>query len=173
MHHIFLVLVVLEKDTNILTGKCFRSQRRNEEPHQISVSFANDQTTPLIEKAICTCPIGTSAACGHITGLLYQTAKYKILGLKALPEDVAKTSQPQTWHTPRGEKIRGKSVQDLEVSSYKYNTERETVPRTVKSTLYNPVRGENVDWKSKHSELMEVCPSMLMLPSLQNYDMPL
>ena len=54
-----------------------------------------------------------------ITGLLYQLAKYKVLNLKALPEDVAKTSQAQTWHTLRGEKIKSKEVQDLEVKSQK------------------------------------------------------
>jgi hypothetical protein len=38
-----------------------------------------------------------SEACGHITGLLYQIAKYKMLNLRTLPEDVAKTSQPQAY----------------------------------------------------------------------------
>lgn len=80
--------------------------------------FEKEKTPVSIKSANCTCPIGTSASCGHITGLLYQLAKYKILGLRALPEDIAKTSQPQTWHTPRGEKIRGKVVQEIEVSSY-------------------------------------------------------
>ena len=39
-------------------------------------------------------------------------------------------------HTPRGEKIRGKEVHDMEVSEYrKSDGERETAPRTVRSTL--------------------------------------
>ena len=59
--------------------------------------------------ANCSCVIGLSGARGHIVGLLYQLAKYKILGQKALPEDIAKTSQPQTWHAPRGEKLIGKA----------------------------------------------------------------
>jgi hypothetical protein len=67
------------------------------------IVFCNDDN-PTIRKADCSCPIGLSEACGHITGLLYQLAKNKVLSLKALPEDAAKTSQAQTWHTPRGEK---------------------------------------------------------------------
>ena len=41
-------------------------------------------------KAECSCPGGLSEACGHITGLLYQIAKYKVLNLRTLPQDVAK-----------------------------------------------------------------------------------
>ena len=89
-------------------------------------------------KVECSCLVGFSEACDHITGLLYQIAKYKVLNLRILPEDVAKTSQPQTWHTHRGEKIRGKEVQDMEVSeNRKSDGERETAPRTVKSAFYN------------------------------------
>jgi hypothetical protein len=72
-----------------------------------------------VTKAECSCPGGFSEACGHITGLLYQIAKYKVLNLRTLPEDVAKTSQAQTWHTPRGENIRGKEVKDMGVSGYR------------------------------------------------------
>ncbi|KAJ8299129.1 hypothetical protein KUTeg_023189 [Tegillarca granosa] len=98
----------------------------------------------------------------------------KILGLRALPEDIAKTSQPQTWHTPRGEKIRGKVVQEIEVSSYhNSDNEREIAPKAIKSTLYNPVRGEQVDWKSKYEKLSETSSDMLILPALQNYDVPM
>jgi hypothetical protein len=51
--------------------------------------------------------------------ILDQLAKNKVLSLKSLPEDVVKTSQAQTWHTPRGEKNKSKEVQDLEVAGYR------------------------------------------------------
>ncbi|KAJ8307894.1 hypothetical protein KUTeg_014541 [Tegillarca granosa] len=168
--------VLQQTDGNIvtITGKCFKSQRKSEDPHSISVVFEKEKTPVSIKSANCTCPIGTSASCGHITGLLYQLAKYKILGLRALPEDIAKTSQPQTWHTPRGEKIRGKVVQEIEVSSYhNSDNEREIAPKAIKSTLYNPVRGEEVDWKSKYEKSSETSSDMLILPALQNYDVPM
>jgi len=47
----------------------------------------------------------------HVAGLLYQLAKFKMMKLRAVLEDVAKTSQPNTCHQPRGEKIAGDEVQ--------------------------------------------------------------
>ena len=64
------------------------------------VSLTTKDHQPLVTKSHCTCKIGLSGACGHITGVLYQFAKYKLQGLKAIPVDIAKTSQPQTWHVP-------------------------------------------------------------------------
>ena len=106
--------------------------------------------------------------------MLYQLAKNKVLSLKSLPEDVVKTSQAQTWHTPRGENNKSKEVQDLEVAGYrKVDLDREAAPRTDKSTLYNPVRRGQVDWCGHHSNLSEAYPDMLILPALKNYDVPL
>jgi hypothetical protein len=137
------------------------------------IVFSNDDI-PTIRKADCSCPIGLSEACGYITGLLYQLVKYKVLNLKALPEDVAKTSRAQTWHTRRGEQIKSKEAQDLEVAGYrKFDLDRESAPRTDKSTLYNPVRGGQVDWCGHYSNLSEACPDMLILPALKNYDVPI
>ena len=100
-------------------------------------------------------------------GLLYTLAKYKILGVKALPEDIAKTSQPQTWHAPRGEKLRGIAVQDVEVRGYSRSTPvSDGVPRSVKSTLYNPVRGQGVDWKQNLDQLIAADKHLLILPAL-------
>ena len=67
---------------------------------------------------------GSMKAC-H--GILYQKAKFKMLHVKALPEDIAKTSQPQTWHEPRDKKIHGKAVQDLTVSGH---SAKHTDPQT-------------------------------------------
>ncbi|KAJ8320593.1 hypothetical protein KUTeg_002180, partial [Tegillarca granosa] len=95
-------------------------------------------------------------------------------GLRALLEDIAKTSQPETWHTPREKKIRGKVVPEIEVLSYhNSDNEREIAPKAIKSTVYNPVRGEQVDWKSKYEKLSETSSDMLILPALQNYDVPM
>ena len=83
------------------------------------IVFCNDDS-PTIRKFDCSCPIDLSEACGHIYNwIVVSISKYKVLNLKALPEDVAKTFQAQTWHTLRGEKIKSKEVQDLEVKSQK------------------------------------------------------
>ena len=36
----------------------------------------------------CTCIIGQSGSCGHVTALLYQLAYYKHMKLKSIPTDV-------------------------------------------------------------------------------------
>ena len=97
---------------------------------------------------------------------MYQIANYKTMGLKALPEDIAKTSQPQTWHKPRGTKITGKAVQDLEVSGYSKEGPCEAMPRNIKSTLYNPARGQPIDWCVHARKLSAVTPDLLVLPAL-------
>jgi hypothetical protein len=117
-----------------------------------------------VTKAECSCPVGFSEACGHITGLLYQIAKYKALNLRTLPEDVAKTSQPQTWHTTREEKIRGKEGKEMGVSGYrKYDGDSETAPRTVRSTLYNPISGVSLTSLLTHRQICLYCHLFKML----------
>jgi hypothetical protein len=69
--------------------------------------------------------------------------------------------------------IRGKEVQDMEVSGYrKYDGDRETAPRTVRSTLYNPICGDQLNWRSKLDILADSSPNMLILTSIQNVDVP-
>ena len=133
----------------------------------LQLSFKNTSSTDFeLGLVYCTCPIGLSGACGHVIGALYQLAEYKKLGLKAIPEDVAKTSQPQTWHTPRGPKIQGKAVQDIQVSGYKKVVKpSEEAPRTVQSTLYNPIRGDGVTWDIE--SLKAVDANMLVIPALE------
>ena len=134
---------------------------------QVCVTTKDHQ--PLVTKSHCTCKIGLSGACGHITGVLYQFAKYKLQGLKAIPVDIAKTSQPQTWHVPRGTNIPGKAVQELIVSGHsKAKTPSlEDPPRTIKSTLYNPVRGQPIDWHEKCSRLTDVSPDLLVVAAIE------
>lgn len=132
----------------------------------MSLTSTNGETAVIL--ASCTCPIGLSGACGHVTGMLYQLASYKNLGQKAFPEDVASTSLPQTWHTPRGLKISGKAVQDLTVSGYSKTTMPETTPKAVKSTLYNPLRGDPIDWHAKHDFLAKTAPEFLVLSAIKD-----
>ena len=72
--------------------------------------------------AACSCKIGQGEACGHVVGLLYNLAKLKKDKCKALPEDIAKTSLPQTWHQLRGEKISGQVLQEIQLHGYKKRT---------------------------------------------------
>ena len=137
----------------------------------LQISFvATDETN--VSLAFCSRPIGLSGLCAHVVGALYQLAHYKALGYRALPEVVAKTSQPQTFHVPRGTKIQGKAVQDLQVRGYSrkrvdQSGTSEDIPRNIQSTLYNLIRGERVDWKNHANDLEATVPNILILPTLQ------
>jgi hypothetical protein len=70
-----------------------------------------------VEHAFCTCTIGQSGYCEHITALLYQLA-HKKMTLEIIPTDVAKTSLPQTWHIPRGPTLHGDKTDNIVVQGY-------------------------------------------------------
>ena len=85
---------------------------------------------------------------------------------KAIPEDIAKTLKPQTLHIPRSTCIPGEAVQDLVVSGHSKTKVPilEEAPRSVKSTSYNQVRGQPLNW--------HVCLFCLMFndaPTLMNH----
>ena len=60
---------------------------------------------------------------------------------KIIPTDIAKTSMPQTWHFPRGEKLQGDKVDNIVVQGYDRN-DPQRATKGIKSTLYNPICGE-------------------------------
>ena len=92
-----------------------------------------------------------------------------MMKLRAILEDVAKTSHPKTLHQLRREKIAADEVQSLTVVGYgKYKGVSErTDPRpTITSKLYNPCRGELPDLASFKITLNEITPNALILPML-------
>ena len=63
------------------------------------------------------------------------------MNLKVVPSDLAKTSVPQTWHQPLGEKLHRSKLDDIVVQGYdKENHNRQT--KGIWSTLYNPIPKE-------------------------------
>ena len=112
-------------------------------------------------------PKGVGGTCGHVAGLLYQLASYMMAKLRAVQEDVAKTSQPQTWHKPRGKHIAGTEVQNLQVVGYAKNTtSRCKTDRNTMSTLYNPIRGELPSLTNLRDGLQDASPNALVIPML-------
>jgi hypothetical protein len=109
-----------------------------------------------------------------VTGLLYQVANYKLLKMSAVPEDVAKTSLPQTWHKPRGEKIKAMSVQELSVVGYtKPKSNMQDDRKAVTSTLSNPVRGDFPSMFSLKESLEDVKSNALVMAALSQTAPPL
>ena len=88
---------------------------------------------------------------------------------QVIPTDPVKTSQPQVWHKPRGDSISGAAVQEVVATGYnKRRGPMEAPKRIVKSTLYNPVRGDFPALDDLKSKLSQVSPSALILPALES-----
>ncbi|KAK3099804.1 hypothetical protein FSP39_010007 [Pinctada imbricata] len=135
--YIHAIKLYPDESTDICTvkGKCYRSQKRNESPHEIEIVVHKDKT---ISSSNCSCTIGKCGHCGHVTAMLYQLAHYKQAEIKFIPTDVAKTSRPQTWHEPRGEKLHAAKVDNIVVQGYdRQNPQRAT--KGIKSTMYQPM----------------------------------
>ena len=95
-----------------------------------------------------------------------------MLNYLAIPEDVVCASKPQTWHRPRGDKIKGQEIQSLEVGSYKKrkvmtDSEKESSSKFLKSTLYNPLRGMQFDFNKLTEDMRKEYPNCMMFPALQ------
>ena len=82
-----------------LNGKCYPSQRKNNPPRVIRSRVIFSLPVLTIINPNCTCAKGLAGGCGHIAGVLYQIASYKMLKMIAIPQDAAKTSLPQTYNT--------------------------------------------------------------------------
>ena len=68
---------------------------------------------------------------------------------------------------PRGLKIGGIAVQDLEVRGYsRVDPLSEGTPRAIRSTLYNPIRGEGVNWRENFDHMCTADQRMLILPAI-------
>ena len=82
----------LEKGTTV-RARCFRSMKKNEEPHRLHVVFGNGSETK-VSFFRCSCAAG-QGLCQHVIVLLYLISHYQLLGLKSVPPIISKTSKPQ------------------------------------------------------------------------------
>ena len=89
----FTVKLAKEEEGIRVRAKCFRSMKKNEEPHRLHVVFKR-QNEVAVESFMCSCAAG-QGLCHHVIGLMYTLAHYKMLGLKSVPPVVSKTSKPQ------------------------------------------------------------------------------
>ncbi|XP_035282894.1 uncharacterized protein LOC118232225 [Anguilla anguilla] len=83
----------------------------------------------------CTCSAG-KVLCNHLVAMLFQSAHYSMMQMKAVPPTMACTSTLQTWHRPRTQGICTEPIQNLVVKK------PEPSARSVcKSTLYQAYTG--------------------------------
>ena len=134
---------------------------------QVNMTIGGDPGLE-IESAGCDCPKGLGEACSHIAAVLYGISHLKKLGMKVIPTDPVKTSLPQTWHKPRGDKMRPVEVQNVIAQGYnKRRDPMEAPKRALRSTLYNPLRTDLPNMMELHDEQIQVTPDALVLPALR------
>ncbi|KAF1380077.1 hypothetical protein PFLUV_G00182730 [Perca fluviatilis] len=74
----------------------------------VSFSRTSSTTTKIVfqadaaelQETSCSCTAG-KVLCNHLVALLFQSAHYSMLQVRAVPPPVACTSSLQTWHRPR------------------------------------------------------------------------
>ena len=76
-----------------IRAKCYRSMKKNEEPHNLLVVFKRERE-PCVVSFRCSCAAG-QGLCHHIIGLMCTLAHYQMLGMKYVPPVISKTSRPQ------------------------------------------------------------------------------
>ena len=125
-----------------VTGKCFRSIRKNEPPHILEI-FVKLENKGITEK--CSCVAGASGYYRHIIGLLFYMAHCKMFGLESLPDDLTCTSMPQSWSVPREKHIGTKEIQSVLVKKPRMGANYD---KFIKSTLYSPSTSYRILCKS-------------------------
>lgn len=90
---IFAVKLRAPGERTFVRARCYRSMKKNEEPHKLSVSFEHE-APPSVSSFECSCAAG-QGLCQHVIGLMYTLAHYQMLGLKNVPPVISKTSKPQ------------------------------------------------------------------------------
>ncbi|XP_062393358.1 uncharacterized protein LOC134080770 [Sardina pilchardus] len=89
-----------------------------------------------MESCSCTCVAGT-ALCNHVAALMYQTAHYSQLELKAVPPVHSCTETEQRWHKPRTMGVKPGLVSKMVVLSARPKERR--LVEGIRSNLYRGV----------------------------------
>lgn len=71
-----------------------------------------------IEDGHCDCPAG-KVACNHLMGVLRTLSLLQSKGFSQAPQQLSCTDLPQQWRVPRGDHIRGTSIQSVDWRSVK------------------------------------------------------
>ena len=67
-NYVFGVLCLLNGSEVHVKGKCYRSQRKSDRPHDVMVILS---LAGIVNKARCSCAAGENGYCNHTMGLLY------------------------------------------------------------------------------------------------------
>lgn len=71
-----------------MKARCYRSLRKSEDPHYLSLILKEDNDKAAVSRAHCSCKGGSGGHCNHVLALLYQLNDYSCLDIKDIPSDV-------------------------------------------------------------------------------------
>lgn len=94
----------------LLKARCYRSQKKTKPPY---VVIATVNEVGQVVDGSCECPAG-KGFCSHLQAVLNVVVLLQKKGYCEAPEHLSCTDLPQRWRRPRGEAIKGCSVQDLD-----------------------------------------------------------
>ena len=79
-------------------AKCFRSYKKNEQPHNLKIVLHKDAGN--VSYASCTCVAGLCGFCNHILAVLMKLCQFCLFESENVSDDeeVSCTSKPQQWH---------------------------------------------------------------------------
>ena len=151
------VLCKLEENEIHVKGKCFRSQKKNERPHNVTVILL---TTGDVKRAKCSCPAGANGYCNHTMGLLYLIDHVIKLKAPEFPRIGTCTDNPQQWHKPRTQGINPEPIMGYNVINPKY---RDKSSEGLKCTFYEarqPMVQNNEGANNLFDSLKSINPSL-------------
>ncbi|XP_028451188.1 uncharacterized protein LOC114566704 isoform X2 [Perca flavescens] len=113
-------------------ASCFRSMRKSERPHNLSIVLKDSKPVELLA-CQCSCVAGL-ALCSHIAALLYQTSHYSQQGAIAVPPTHSCTGSEQQWHKPRTQGFKPGPTNEMVVLPARPKERR--VAEGIRSNLY-------------------------------------
>ena len=123
------VKILTSDDCCVVKAKCYRSMRKTESPHKLSIVFDSSEGCTEVNTH-CSCKAG-AGKCQHLAALFtHVTVK--------LRDDDSPTSHLQ-WHKPRGPSLEPQRWFTSEFVKPRIDRKpREVAPKTVQEYLYDP-----------------------------------
>ncbi|CAN8028804.1 unnamed protein product [Ixodes persulcatus] len=112
-----------------LRARCFRSHKKTQPPYAVSATITK---VGELVNGYCECPAGKQA-CSHLQAVLQTVILIQGKGFAEAPAHLSCTDLPQRWRRPRGQVIKGSSVQGVDWR--RVGKSRQDLPRSCRLDL--------------------------------------
>ena len=134
--YVYDVYTAARDPHSFVKARCYRSLRKNEEPHYLIIRFESG-VRAVVSNAHCSCKGGSGGHCNHVFALIFQLNDYACLNVQDIPSDATCTSRPQSWHIPRASSICPLPVMGTHYARAETDREGERTRETVWCKLYD------------------------------------